>query len=569
MSRLTWSLALAACALALGAVLLRGRAATGESVRPGNEGMRTGPGEEARLVAVVQEQEAWATREAVTDLLSPDDLVLGPPSTIEVRDARSTAPVPGAAISFTLEAGSLPLGVTDEAGDLVARLPVVYGGEGWILAEAESHASKQVLLSQPNPASVRIHLERSGPIRGIVTGAGGGTVGAGFLVVAWPATQPLRRASDVRAIERRRRSGGFARTGPDGTFVIEGLAEGVLHGLYAGRRGILNVERASATPGTPDAEDVEIVVHPLVGVIVAPRPPAGAQPPDIESLASGLGLYLSVPGHVLEPLFLEEGRTARLAIADVPLDGLELPMSGDYLYLCAWKDADEPPSVQYTLRIPGYVEQTGMAPMRPVVEGAHVHEIALAPDGRGKGTLRVEFLGITEALRSVPERASLELVIQSTSRPEGFRVDVDDLALGRAVDLPPDRYLVSLRANRAAQDFVLEEVKADVIDGEVASVRFDVSDLGSFRLRVWTTAGEEVTGRIKLRTGILEEGGEPARMAMLSFPNAPYRVVGVPPGLYQARISWPADSGALQDAEASIVEVRAGLEGELDLVIPY
>ena len=492
---------------------------------------------------------------------------------IEVLDERSSAPITGALLSFTVRGTSLSLGRTDGSGELRVPLPIAHGAEGWILAQAERHASEQVHLSEPNPPRVRIRLRRAAEVRGRVLDASRAPAGAGFLVVAWPLTQPLREAADLQGVMRGSRSGSWARTEADGSFVLGGLAEGVPHGIDAGGAGLLTAKPAYAVPGAPgapEAEGVELVVMPVLGSILAPRTSSG-EPLEI-SPSHVLGMFTSIPVHGLQRL-RGPGSEARLALAGVLLEELEPLAPTDEPYLAVWEDPRVDPIVKFSACYPGYRFVSGEAELRPVAGGVPVHPIPLSPDAVGTGTLCVELTGVPEALHPCPGRTSAEVSIVSMAaegEPAEHLLSIDDLTRSLCAEVPAGSYRVSILATGAGRDLAIGEPRDRTVAverGGRAVASFDLGGAGSFRVRAWTASGEEHTGRLNLLTSRLEEG-VPRRKADRVFSTAPYRVVGMPPGVYRVSVSWPRPPGSPAEAEAVDVEVFPGVESELELTVP-
>jgi 5-hydroxyisourate hydrolase-like protein (transthyretin family) len=233
----------------------------------------------------------------------PVKVVLPPPGPVELRvsraraleghvlDERSTEPVRGARVSAarvmqrTIGSGNLYFsrggaeGETDEAG--LFRLEALEAGNYTVTVTASGYKRTQVEATVPEegqPKVLTVALKHGVAIRGRVVDAQEAPAG-GLDVYANPAARQTGTATAAM-------SGGSARTGSDGSFLIEGLETGRYEVLAEDETGAQAREMADAggteevvlrlqSPGALDGTVVSSDRTPVAGAKVMTMGPSG------------------------------------------------------------------------------------------------------------------------------------------------------------------------------------------------------------------------------------------------------------------------------------------------------
>ncbi len=487
-----------------------------------------------------------------------------------VRDAVTTEPVAGARVwqegDNRIELSPLPV-ATDERGS--ATLSLAGRGQRFFV-DAEGYASRDVYPSVDFSDNVTVHLWPALAIDGLVVDERGVPVGAGCLVVAWPAECAPEGASELQDILESERSGAFAETDSAGRFRLNGLARGRLHEVVAGGDGAVTIKSEFIAPGVDEERALTLSLSELYGVLVAPRSQSGDKFDLDQGRLEEFGVIFAVPRGKLTPVSVSSPNAARLALAGVFVDEVQLEAPTDRLYLCARVDPEASLSARVGVRFPGYVVASTNVPLDSVRGGVRVHELRLADEANGAGKVEFRFLGGQDAPDGASRTAGAGRLTVAGEDGSVYGLSLRDLSQPVSFALPVGSYSFALSSSSCTGYRPVDIGYDDffhVGTAGVSKVDVDVKSVGSIRIILWRENGEEYTGRMRMRVPIFRDDGVARYKGTGSFSRPPYLLCNLPVGSYQIDVTVPKGADILQAQEQCVVDVVAGESTELHLLV--
>jgi len=496
-------------------------------------------------------------------------------------------PVPRATVVFVNDPERQPLGMTDGSG--VCLLDLGNSTEVGLLVSADGYlpalvAAEIVAAAARRSDGLAVQLVRDLRLRGRVVHGDGIAVGEGVTVLAWPARSPPGRiilqqvlaasgdASDDANIDAPQSEAQvplptdtvllITRTDRAGAFELAVPSSDELYVLLAGGPGLVAEEPVPTRPAWEQPLELTVLDHFALAVQLVDE--SGATIP--VSLSSPMGTHPTVgfPANAAFDVADPEWREQALLGAGIP----EAREQGVWvLQFVTKRPAASVGSVRFNAVAPGFLKQSVDLEIPSTSEGLQVRTIALQRSGEQTGSLELVVNGWVETMEGLHLREcnldKFMLVDRITRRAQtcalrpshGDRLVIEGFAFGQ--------YQARLQlAGGYGTRYSPEPV---VIGPQMATVTFDLEDLGAIDVRIVDDTGRDFMGRAQF----IVQRVDSHVGATYAFDSGPYRANFLKPALYVVTLDYAQDGMVDHPAagRSAPVEVRAGQRAQVDLVL--